>query len=986
MTAAVRSCPACATPLPEEAQFCLHCGASTPTPGGPPRTAATETGQVAKVRAALAAHYRIERVLGEGGMATVYLAEDLKHRRPVAIKVMRPELGATLGADRFLREVEIAAKLSHPHILPMHDSGAIGGFLYYVMPYVEGESLRDRLHREGQLPVAEAVRLAQEVAEALAYAHKRHIIHRDVKPANIMLGEGHALVADFGIARALGGEAALTGTGLAVGTPQYMSPEQAMGSADVDARADVYAVGGVLFEMLAGRAPYTGDTPQAILAKSLTEEVPPLRTVRPDVPAPVAAVVAKAMVRSPGGRYASAGELAAALGSALDTVNSGPRPVGTAGPSPAQVWGVFGASAAVTLGVVYGLVQRWGLPGWALGLAVGLLAIGVGVLVTTGRVEARRRAGKPTPVMGRWFTWRSATLGGGLAAVLWVAVALVLVFRGPVGSAAAGEKRLAVLPFENLGSAEDGYFADGVADEVRGKLLAVPGLQVIASGSANQYKNTTKSPAQIAQELGVQYLLVGKVRWDKRLGGASRVQVTTELVQVTSGSSTTKWQAPFDAALTDVFQVQADIAGRVAQALDVALGDSARQQLAAPPTQNLAAYDAFLRGEAAWQEGSATDPPSVRRAIAAYEQAVALDSGFVAVWARLARAHANLYFNSVPTPAEAEASRRAAERATALAPNRPESHWAWASYYGSVLGDNRRALAEDSAALALAPGSADFLASVAGAGEALGFWDQARAHLEQAARLDPRSPRIVGSLAYLLLLTRHYPEARAAYDRALVLAPTNLTNIESRAMVALAEGDLVGARAVLRGAPKDVDPAALVAYVALYQDLMWVLNDAQQALLLQLGPSAFDNDRTAWGLVRAQTYALRGDLARARLYADSARQTFEEQLHSTPNDPQRHVLMGLALAYLGRKTDAIREGERGVALDPIATDENNGPYYQHQLARIYILVNEPEKALDQLEPLLRMPYYLSPGWLKIDPTFAPLHGNPRFQKLLQGGS
>ena len=205
MTTAARACPACQTPLPEEAQFCLRCGVATPTdPGVPPRTAATGVVEVAQVRRALAGRYQVERVLGEGGMATVYLAHDQKHNRKVAVKVMRPELAATLGADRFLREVEIAAQLSHPHILPMHDSGEADGILYYVMPYVEGETLQERLAKEGQLSVNDAMRLAREVAEALAYAHTRGIIHRDIKPGNILLQSGHALVADFGIARALG--------------------------------------------------------------------------------------------------------------------------------------------------------------------------------------------------------------------------------------------------------------------------------------------------------------------------------------------------------------------------------------------------------------------------------------------------------------------------------------------------------------------------------------------------------------------------------------------------------------------------------------------------------------------------------------------------------------------------------------------------------------------------------------------------------------
>ena len=870
---------------------------------------------LARLQAALVDRYTIERELGRGGMATVYLANDLRHHRQVAIKVLRPDLAAALGPERFLREIETAARLQHPHILPLHDSGDADGFLYYVMPYVEGESLRQRLVREKQLPLEDALQITGAVASALSYAHSHDVVHRDIKPENILLSGGEAVVADFGIARAVtaaGGDK-LTMTGIAVGTPTYMSPEQAAGGAQLDGRSDVYSLGCVLYEMLAGEPPFTGPTAQAIIARTLTETPRPIHPMRAGVPEALDPVIAKAMAVTPADRYTSAAEFARAFG----PVTGGMRTVAAPG-----------VSVVRQFAHQHPLFAR---------LAVGFL-LGLGVL----------------------FAWRRTHIGG----------------------EGAGPTRIAVLPLENLGAPADEYFADGVTDEVRGKLTTLPGLQVTARGSSIGYKRTTKSPQQIGQELGVQYLLTGTVRWEKGPGAASRVHVSPELVQVSSGAS--KWQAPFDAALTDVFQIQADIAGRVAQALDVALGDSTQRQLAEKPTQNLAAYDAFLRGEAASQGMSAADPPSLRRAVTAYEQAVALDSSFVEAWARLSRAHSTLYWNSLPTPDEAPAARRAAERASTLARNRPEGHHAWGAYYKFVLADNRRALAEYDIALALAPGSADLLDAVAFAESGLGRWDAARAHSEQAARLDPRSAITAAQLGWVFLFTRYYPEARQAYDRALTLAPANVDLLEGRLMVALAQGDLAGARAVLRAAPKEIDPTAIAAFLANYVDLMWVLDDAQQALLLRLGPSAFDNDRAMRALVFAETYSLRGDGARARLYADSARLGFEEQVRATPDNAVRHVLLGLALAYLGRKVDAIREGERGVALGPISQDALNGAYYQHQLGRIYILVGEPEKALDQLEPLFKIPYYLSPGWLKIDPNFDPLRGNPRFERLIAG--
>ncbi|MEE9295442.1 MAG: protein kinase, partial [Phycisphaerae bacterium] len=271
--------------------------------------------QLERLTAALADRYAIERELGAGGMAIVYLAEDLKHGRKVAVKVLRPEFASAMGSDRFLREIAITAQLSHPHILPLLDSGHADGFLFYVMPYVDGESLRDLLNRKKQLPVDETLRLTTEIADALGSAHRRGVIHRDVKPENILLEEGHAVVADFGIARAMsaaGGDR-LTVTGLAVGTPAYMSPEQMSGESHVDERSDIYGLGCVVYEMLAGEHPFTGATMQAVLARKATGEVPKLRTVRSGVPASVENAIMKSLASVPSERFASAPEFAAAL-------------------------------------------------------------------------------------------------------------------------------------------------------------------------------------------------------------------------------------------------------------------------------------------------------------------------------------------------------------------------------------------------------------------------------------------------------------------------------------------------------------------------------------------------------------------------------------------------------------------------------------------------------------------------------------------------
>jgi len=311
-----------------------------------------------RLKSALADRYSIERELGAGGMATVYLAQDLKHRRQVAIKVLDPDLARALGSERFLREVEVTANLNHPHIIPLHDSGEADGFLFYVMPHIEGETLRERIDREGQLPLDDALQITKEVAAALSYAHSHDVIHRDVKPENVLLSAGEAVVADFGIARAIteaGGEH-LTETGISIGTPAYMSPEQASGTQKLDGRSDVYALGCVLYEMLAGEPPYTGPTAQAVLAKKLSEPTPRVSVVRERVPPRVEAAIDHALAKAPADRFGTASAFAEALTAELVVARVGKRRW------PRSVAAV--TAAVVVLLAAWALFTRGGGPGY----------------------------------------------------------------------------------------------------------------------------------------------------------------------------------------------------------------------------------------------------------------------------------------------------------------------------------------------------------------------------------------------------------------------------------------------------------------------------------------------------------------------------------------------------------------------------------------------------------------------------------------------
>ncbi len=504
---------------------------------------------------------------------------------------------------------------------------------------------------------------------------------------------------------------------------------------------------------------------------------------------------------------------------------------------------------------------------------------------------------------------------------------------------------------------------------------------MIARNSSSQYKQTAKTPQQIGRELDVRYLLTGTVRWDEAPGGSRRVQVSPELIDV--ADATAEWQQPFDAPLTDVFQVQADIAGRVAEALGVALGTGERQVLAERPTANLAAYHAYLKGEEISAGLATGGTVALRRAATYYEQAVALDSTFALAWVQLSRANSLLYFRGATGRTTAEQALRAAQRALDLAPERAEAHLAIGDYHSNVVGDYAAALDQYAQGRRLTPASADLLTATALAEQRLGHWDLALKHLDEARRVDPRSAFAARRYAFALQWLRRYDDSFAAYNTTLALDSLNLASLEQRAMVRLAQGDLPGARAALRAAPREVEPTALVAYVATYWDLVWLLDQEHLELLLRLTPAPFGDDRGDWGLALAQGHALRGDSSRARAYADSANVFFEEEIRATPDDYQTRMARALDLAYLDRKADAVREGERVVAARPVSKDAYTGAYFQHQLARIYLLAGKPDQAINVLERLLKIPYFLSPEWLRIDPTFEPLQSYPRFQKLIE---
>ncbi len=517
---------------------------------------------VDRLTAALEDRYSIERELGAGGMATVYLAKDKKHDRDVALKVLKPDVASEVGAERFVREIKLAARLTHPHILPLHDSGEAAGFLYYVMPAVEGQSVRDRLARERQLPVEEAIQIAREVADALDYAHQHDVVHRDIKPENILLHGGHALVADFGIGKALSAaadpeSATITQTGVTIGTPMYMSPEQAAGDEDLDGRSDLYSLGCVLFEMLVGDPPFTGPTPQVIMARRFTHTPPNVTETRESVSVHLSRVVRRLLARTPADRFATGSKVVEALAKGAE----------------------------------------------------------------------------------------EATIDG------------------------PAEKSIAVLPFANMSTdPENEFFSDGITEEIINALAQMNDLHVASRTSSFYFKGKTLEMRDIAERLRVATLLEGSVR---RAG--NRVRITAQLIDVAKDEHL--WSERYDREIEDIFAIQDEIARAIADRLKVSLEDGADTLLVKPHTENLEAYQLYLKGRSLLYKRG----PAIPRGLECFNQALALDPDYALAHAGLADGNTTLgYYGFAPGKETMPQAKAAATKALELAPDLAEAHNAFA--------------------------------------------------------------------------------------------------------------------------------------------------------------------------------------------------------------------------------------------------------------------------------------------------------------------
>jgi TolB-like protein len=546
----------------------------------------------AQLEAGLTGHYALLRELGRGGMATVFLATDLKHDRPVAFKVLHPDLAQSLGPERFQREIRLAARLQHPHILTVHDSGETAGQLWFTMPFVEGESLRDRLRRDRQLSLDDALRIARQAAQALQYAHDHGVVHRDIKPENLLLtSDGNTLVADFGIARALGvagDDDKLTQTGISVGTPAYMSPEQATGDRALDPRSDIYSLGAVLFEMLAGEQPYTGPTVQAILMKRLSEPVPRVRSGRPSVPDAVDLVISRSLAIVPADRYPTAAQFAQALEQAGATTS--------------------GATAVVPPVPSAGMAEP-APPSRRRRIALVLAGAGLVVAALIG-----------------WWTLR----------------------RAPAGAAA--KNHLAVLPFAVHGGKSLDFLAQGMVDllsrnlDGTGDLRSVNGATVLAAAHADgSGVADLEEGRRLARRLGAGLYVLGSV---SAIG--NQVRIDASLYDGAPVQPAMLSQASVSGDTTQLFELVDRLAGNLMVGQRHGVG-SRLLQTAATTTQSLPALKAYLDAEQHLRRGAFDS------ALAGFQSAVQLDSTFALAYYRLAVAAAWSRRNALIRPNTARA-------------------------------------------------------------------------------------------------------------------------------------------------------------------------------------------------------------------------------------------------------------------------------------------------------------------------------------------
>ena len=881
-------------------------------------------------------HYRIESLIGVGGMGEVYLARDERLGRKVALKFLPDSLTTEEPQlSRFKNEARTASALNHPNILTVYEIGVEEHVQFIATEFIEGVTLRAAL-ATGRMSAQRALEIAVQVASALAAAHDAGVVHRDIKPENIMLRpDGYVKVLDFGIAklteqRSTSGDHRTETTtllqtrpGLVLGTAHYMSPEQARGH-KVDARSDIWSLGIVLYEMVAGSPPFRGETPSDCIAAILTAEPAPLSSVSPDVPVKLESILQTALRKNVDERYQTIKEMLAEL-----RLLSAKLEAGSSSSSHTE-------SAR-----------------------------------DSNSSEVKR------PKLGLLVTLMAAVLAV-------VAVACFFVFGVPKSS--PNEKSIAVLPFENLSEDKsNAYFADGIQDEILTRLSKIADLKVISRTSTQRYKKSHQKLSEIAKQLGVANLLEGSVQKTN-----DQVRVNVQLIR--AGNDSHLWAETFDRRLTDIFSVESDVAKAIADQLRAKLTGQEEEVIAAKPTNNPQAYDAYLRG-LAYTLKTGNSPANTLGAQKCLKEAVRLDPKFALAWALLSYVDALGYLTLTLQPTEAlrDETGQAAETALALQPDLGEAILAKGYYYYACLKDNDAAVRYFEQARPFLPNSSQIPESLAYVARRRGQWEQSESYFNEAERLDPRNASLLTQHAQSYMIVRRFPEALRKFDQVLDVIPDDVDTLAQQAGIAQAQGDLMRAGALLgplNPSADDTGALEIQVYQAILERRPAEMIARLSEILANPDPAlGYNNGELRFWLGWAQDVA--GDHAAAQ---ESWRQARIELEPFLKEQPDNYVLIGdLALVAMGLrdKAAAFALSEQAMKVLPLEKDAVDGPAPIEVFARVAAQLGEPERAISALQKLLSIPSEgalasrvpLTPALLRLDPMFDPLRNDQRFQKL-----
>ncbi len=944
-------------------------------------------------------NYEILSQLSAGGMGAVYLAEDLKLHRKVAIKALTPEWAA--DPDRYRRfrwEAQVLAKLNHPNIVTIYAVEEEEGSHFLIMELVEGKTLDELIPSVG-MSSEEVFRIAIPLADALAAAHERGIIHRDLKPGNVMVtDDGRVKVLDFGLAKrqdsAVTPQAAQirarqpeTQAGQMMGTIPYMSPEQLQGET-VDPRSDIFSLGIILYEMATGSRPFEGKTWGDLASSILRDNPPSVTTLNVYLPRHLGRIVRHCLEKEPQRRFQTALDLRNELEELqremiTGEVRSGEIDLSRGPLAPLRGDGPLTLRGDGPLAPLRGDgdVRSRELPARG---------------ARSGESRAATREVPSTRpdllhlLLGKGDGERRIATAAALAVVAAVAALIWLRSGGGVETPAnrpppsASGNRIVVLPLENLGPAEHAYFAAGITDEITSRLASVSALQVISRTTALQYDRAEKTAQQIGADLGVDFLLDGTVRWSAGTGDQNRVRVTPQLIRV--ADDTQVWSERYERVLDDIFAVQSEIAAEVIRQLDIALLEPEREALAANPTANLEAYQAYLRGmDYASRRENQRD--TWQLAVEMFSRAAELDPQFALAYAELSEAHSLMYhWNIDRRPERREMARVAAEQALLIDADLPEGHRALAYYYYRGHQDYEAALREFDVAARALPNDSHLLEGTAYIRRRQGRFEEAAANLEKALEIQPKSDWLAAELAETYTTLRRYREADRYYQLAISLVPDQPAPYQARAHnFLLWRGDTAAARTTLEGMPRQGSTSSVFAWYQLevagrdHWAALNRLNRNTNAKLIGIESISYPRD-----LLHALAYQRMGEQETARIHFENARGLLERRLPEGTDDPRLRIALGITYAGLGRKEDAIREGLQAVEGFPVSKDAFIGPHFVEHLAVIYVMTGDLDAALDRIEYLLSIPSELSVALLALDPKWDPLRQHPRFQALIEG--